>query len=70
ITAFALPVLVAPVYLFLGMGFNLWHPYWIIFLAIPIFYSVFGPIDKLLHHRRIEKGIEIDIIDSDDEDKD
>ena len=54
----------------LGMGFGLWHPYWIVFLAIPIFYSIFSPVDKLLRHRRIEKGIEVDIIDSEDEDKD
>ncbi|HPY38545.1 MAG: helix-turn-helix domain-containing protein [Bacilli bacterium] len=70
ITAFALPVMVTAVYMFLGMGFGLWHPYWIVFLAIPIFYSIFSPVDKLLRHRRIEKGIEVDIIDNEDEDKD
>lgn len=67
ITAFAMPVLVAAVYMFLGMGFGLWHPYWIIFLAIPIFYSVFGPIDRLIRHHRIAKGIDIDIIDNEED---
>ncbi|MDD4005783.1 MAG: helix-turn-helix transcriptional regulator [Bacilli bacterium] len=67
ITNFAMPVLVTAVYLFLGMGFGLWHPYWIVFLAIPIFYSIFGPIDKLTRHRRIEKGIKVDIIDNEDD---
>lgn len=70
ITAFAFPVLAAAVYLLLGMAYGLWHPYWIIFLSIPIFYSVFGPIDKFLRHQRIEKGIEIDVVDGEDEDKD
>ncbi len=65
ITAFAMPVLVAAIYMLLGMGFGLWHPYWIIFLAIPIFYSVFGPIDKLMRHNRLAKGINIDVVDND-----
>ncbi|MFA5421864.1 MAG: helix-turn-helix transcriptional regulator [Bacilli bacterium] len=68
ITSFAMPVLVAAVFLFLGLGFGLWHPYWIIFLVIPIFYSVFGPIDKWLWHKRHEAGINVDIIDNDDDD--
>ena len=37
---FAFPVLVAAVYLWLGMFYSLWHPWWIIFLTIPLYYCI------------------------------
>lgn len=51
---FAFPVLVCLVYLTMAMygnvyGFNFWHPYWVEFLAIPAYYCIFGPIDKVIH---------------------
>ncbi|MFA6625230.1 MAG: hypothetical protein WCS80_05665 [Bacilli bacterium] len=36
------------IYLLLGMYFGLWHPQWVILLSIPVYYSIFGPIDKLI----------------------
>jgi len=33
------PILVTIVYLILGFLLNLWHPGWILFLTIPIFYA-------------------------------
>lgn len=36
--AFPYPVLVTAVYLLLGFVFHLWHPGWIIFLTIPLYY--------------------------------
>ncbi|MCM1286314.1 MAG: helix-turn-helix transcriptional regulator [Acetobacter sp.] len=39
---FAYPVFVAGVYLTYGMCMSVWHPTWIIFLTIPIYYIVFG----------------------------
>lgn len=35
-------------YLFLGMYFSFWHPYWVILLAIPAYYCIFKPIDKII----------------------
>ncbi len=35
---FPYPVLVSLLYLVLGFAFDLWHPGWIIFLTIPLFY--------------------------------
>ncbi len=32
------PIWVTAAYLVLGFAFNLWHPGWIIFLTIPLFY--------------------------------
>ncbi|MGN0779337.1 MAG: helix-turn-helix domain-containing protein [Aristaeellaceae bacterium] len=32
------PVLVATVYLVLGAVFGLWHPWWMLFLTIPLYY--------------------------------
>lgn len=37
---FAYPVLVAAVYLWLGLFYSLWHPWWIIFLTIPLYYCI------------------------------
>ena len=37
--ASAYPVIVVLIYLVLGLTFNLWHPGWLVFLTIPIFYA-------------------------------
>ena len=36
--AFPYPVLVSLAYLIMGFCFGLWHPGWIIFLTIPLYY--------------------------------
>lgn len=33
-----------------GLGANLWHPMWVVFLLIPLYYASLSPIDKLIHH--------------------
>lgn len=48
ISLFLFPVLIVAIYCFLGLGFNLWHPYWFLFLLIPVFYVIAEPIDKLI----------------------
>ena len=42
-----------------GMAANLWHPMWVVFLAIPIYHSLFGTINKIIGKK-----------DDDEEDKD
>jgi transcriptional regulator with XRE-family HTH domain len=60
--SFAFPVLVAGVYVMFGLlgnpyfGLNLWHPYWVIFFSIPLYYIIFSPIDHLIHDHGIEIG--------------
>lgn len=39
-------------YLLLGTIFGMWHPYWLILLIIPVYYSIFTPISKLLKDKR------------------
>lgn len=64
ICKFLYPMLVAGVYCFLGLRFNdlrynlfghemkgFWHPMWILFLTIPLFYAVAGPIDSYVHKK-------------------
>ena len=65
--AFAFPVLIVMIYLGLGMVSNLWHPTWVMFLFIPVYYSIFGPIDAAIH-RKNRKFIKIkrDVIDNED----
>ena len=65
-TPFAFPVLVAFVYLTIGMYLNIWHPTWIIFFAVPLFYTLAGPLDKAIADKRGEK---IDPDDFDEEDE-
>lgn len=47
--------LATALYLFLGTMWGLWHPYWFIFLFIPLYYTIFGPIDSHIRHKRNEK---------------
>lgn len=45
-SAFAYPVLVAAVFLCIGMLLHIWHPTWIIFLTIPIYYIICDAFKK------------------------
>lgn len=38
--AFPYPIFVTIIYLFIGFVFNLWHPGWLLFITIPLYYSV------------------------------
>lgn len=38
--AFPYPIFVTVIYLFIGFAFNLWHPGWLLFITIPLYYSV------------------------------
>ena len=42
----AYPVLVAAVYIGLGLSFALWHPGWIIFITAPVYYIVADGLKK------------------------
>lgn len=46
---FIFPLLITGIYCFIGMFTGLWHPYWFLFLLIPVYYIVFSPIDKTIH---------------------
>ena len=48
ITAFCYPVAVTAAYCGFGMYYHIWHPLWLIFLTIPVFYIIFEPIDKII----------------------
>ena len=65
---FAYPVLVVGVYCFLGLRFpgvsynlfgktfnGFWHPWWFLFLTIPVYYVIFGPIDEAIRNHRKNK---------------
>ncbi len=51
-------------YLFMGMAYNMWHPYWVIILIIPIYYLIANSIDALVSYLRKStddnKDIDID----------
>lgn len=43
---FAYPVLMAFIYLVLGMYYGNWHPSWIVFVTIPIYYPIAEALDR------------------------
>ena len=52
---FAYPVLATFVFLTIGVYAGVWHPTWIAFITIPVFYAVTGPIDEAVAKTRNEK---------------
>lgn len=46
LTSFPYPILCVILYLAFGYLFNSWHPGWIIFLTVPIYYWIAGIIEK------------------------
>lgn len=48
ISAFVYPCLIAAVYCFIGMKFGMWHPWWVLFLTIPVFYFIAQLLDKII----------------------
>ncbi len=68
---FGFPIVVVGVYLLLGMAWGLWHPEWVMLFAIPIYYTIFGPIDHLIREKSFDShGININVFDNDDDDDD
>ncbi len=49
LSCIAIPLPIVAVYCFIGILFGLWHPYWVLFLLIPIYYGCVDPIDKWRH---------------------
>jgi len=47
---FPLPVFVAILYFSLGMLFGAWHPAWLLFFLIPLWYSFLGAVKKRNAH--------------------
>lgn len=41
---FPFPLFVIALYLILGFGFKIWHPAWLIFLTLPIYYHLGGAL--------------------------
>lgn len=65
-THFAYPVLVVLVYLFLGLAYpGIWHPTWVMFLTIPVYYTIAEVIDVKMHKN--DPDFKVD--DDDDDDK-
>ena len=54
-----------------GLSANLWHIMWVVFLAIPLYYSVFGPIDRYFkENKKDDTVVKVDVeVKDDDEDK-
>lgn len=62
--AFPYIVLVAIAFLCMGCIWGLWHPGWILFLTIPMYYAIVKPIDRAYRRRR---GIKTERDDDDDD---
>lgn len=53
----AVTTLAVASFMILGMGFNLWSPNWVVFLAIPLYSIVAGAIDRALRASRHQSDI-------------
>lgn len=66
ITVFNFAVFVTTIFLYCGMTANTWHPMWVVFLLVPVFYTCFGPIDHYSTRRKAEKlGVDPRELDKD-----
>ena len=43
---FSFPLVIAIIYVFIGVLFHLWHPTWMMFLLIPAYYEIVTRIGK------------------------
>jgi len=43
---FAIALVATAVYIPLGMYFGLWHPLWVVFLAVPVYHAAVAPFSK------------------------
>ena len=50
-TEFAYPVFLAFLYCLLGMLYTWWHPGWLIFVTIPVYYPIAEGIDKYIKNK-------------------
>lgn len=55
-SAFAYPVLMVFLYLGLGFAFHIWHPTWILFVTIPVYYVMCDSIKKANAEKRSAEG--------------
>lgn len=44
-----------------GLSAELWHPMWVVFLAIPLYYTLFGPIDAVIKRKKYQSDIKVSI---------
>ena len=65
----AYPVLMAFIFCLTGMLYGLWHPMWVLFVTIPVYYCVAGPVDKHLSDKSAD-SVTITLDDDDDDDDD
>ncbi|MGE4341601.1 MAG: helix-turn-helix domain-containing protein [Bacilli bacterium] len=49
---FAFPVLMAFVYVGIGMIWGIWHPTWLVFILIPIYYSITSAIVSTKRYKK------------------
>lgn len=49
--AFLYPLAVTGAYCFVGMFTGMWHPFWFLFLTIPVYYMIADPIDKTIKNK-------------------
>ena len=43
---FLYPLLITAIYCYLGMAYSLWHPFWFLFITIPVYYVFANSMDK------------------------
>lgn len=68
--AFPYTILMVIAFLCMGCIWGLWHPGWILFLTIPMYYAIVKPIDRAYRRKHGISAIEIERYVDDDIDDD
>lgn len=66
--AFPYTILMVIAFLCMGCIWGLWHPGWILFLTIPMYYAIVKPIDRAYRRKHGISAIEIERDDDDIDD--
>ncbi len=51
---FSYTLIVIIAYLVIGFVFHGWHPWWVLFLTIPVYYGIVGP--NFIHVKKTDKN--------------
>ena len=57
-------LIIVILYLFLGFQFNLWHPYWVLFLTIPVYYILFSKFSiRNWKNKKVKETVEGEFVE-------
>ena len=50
-SGFAYPIFVTFIFLLFGMLYGIWHPLWVLYLTVPVYYPIASAIDRAIRNK-------------------